>query len=94
MSEKEFYIYLGNKHLDRIRVKFFKKKGTITDFLIQYEAFLIEKWHPIVRYNCAHGFFHRDLMKPNGDKVKKVIEMSGLNAAFTFARQDIEDRWM
>ncbi len=38
MNEKEFYIYLGNKLADRIRVKFSKEKGIITDLLIQYEA--------------------------------------------------------
>ncbi|NQU86985.1 MAG: hypothetical protein HQ541_14610 [Mariniphaga sp.] len=93
MNEKEFYIYLGNKQTDRVRVKFFKEKGIITDLMIQYEAFIKEKWHSIVRYDCVHGFFHRDLMKPNGDKEKKVIEMPDLNTAFAFARQDIEDRW-
>jgi hypothetical protein len=46
-----------------------------------------------VRYDYAHGFFHRDTMKPNGDKEKKHIEMPNLNSAFTFAKQDIEDRW-
>ncbi len=60
MNEKEFYIYLGNKLTDRIRVKFSKEKGIIINLVIQYEAFIIEKWHAIVRYDCAHGFFHRD----------------------------------
>lgn len=93
MNEKEFYIYLGNKLTDRIRVKFEKEKGMINDLVLQYEALIKEKWHVIVRYDCAHGFFHRDLLKPNGDKEKKAIDMPDLNTAFAFARQDIEDRW-
>jgi len=93
MNEKEFYIYLGNKLADRIRVKFSKEKGIIIDLVIQYEAVVKEKWYAIVRYDCAHGFFHRDTLKPNGEKEKKVIEMPDLNAAFAFARQDIEDKW-
>ncbi len=93
MNEKEFYIYLGSKNTDRIRVKFLKEKGIITDLLIQYEARIKEKWYAIVRYDCAHGFFHRDVLKPNGDKEKKAIEMPDLNTAFAFARQDIEDKW-
>ncbi len=92
MNEKEFYIYLGNKLTDRIRVKFSKEKGIIINLVIQYEAFIIEKWHAIVRYDCAHGFFHRDTLKPNGEKEKRVVEMPDLNTAFAFARQDIEDR--
>ncbi|MFW6275637.1 MAG: DUF7718 family protein [bacterium] len=93
MNKKEFYIYLGNKLTDRIRVKFKKEKGVITDLVLQYEALIAEKWHAVVRYDCAHGFFHRDLLKPNGEKEKKVIDIPDLNTAFTFARQDIEDRW-
>ena len=93
MNEKEFYIYLGNKLTDRIRVKFETEKGMINDLVLQYEALIKEKWHAIVRYDCAHGFFHRDLLKPNGDKEKKAIDMPDLNSAFAFARQDIEDRW-
>ena len=93
MNEKEFYIYLGNKLTDRIRVKFEKEKGMINDLVLQYEALINGKWHAIVRYDCAHGFFHRDLLKPNGEKEKKAIDMLDLNTAFAFARQDIEDRW-
>ena len=93
MNEKEFHIYLGNKLTDRIRVKFSKEKGMIIDLVIQYEALVKEKWHAIVRYDCAHGFFHRDTLKPNGEKEKRAIEMPDLNTAFAFARQDIEDRW-
>lgn len=93
MNEKEFYIYLGNKLTDRIRLKFTKEKGIIIDLVMQYEALIKTKWHAIVRYDCAHGFFHRDTLKPNGTQEKKAIDMSDLNTAFAFARQDIEDRW-
>jgi hypothetical protein len=55
---------------------------------------LIEgKWNPIVRYDCAHGFFHRDVLFPNGDKDKQVIEFNDLEAALSFAEQDLKDRW-
>lgn len=93
MNEKEFYIYLGDKLTDRIRVKFEKEKGLINDLVLQYEALINKKWHAIVRYDCVHGFFHRDVLKPNGEKEKKAIDMPDLNTAFAFARQDIEDRW-
>ncbi len=93
MNEKEFYIYLGDKLADRIRLKFTKEKGMIIDLVMQYEALIKTKWHAIVRYDCAHGFFHRDTLKPNGTQEKKAIDMPDLNTAFVFARQDIEDRW-
>jgi hypothetical protein len=59
----------------------------------QYETIINEKWMPIVRYDCAHGFFHRDVMHPNGDKEKKLIDVPDLNFAFSYARQDLEDKW-
>lgn len=93
MNDKEFFIFLGLHFKDRIRVHFLKDKGEILDLVIQYEATINGKWVAIVRYDCAHGFFHRDLMHPNGDKEKKVIEAPDLKYAFSFARQDLEDRW-
>lgn len=93
MNEKEFFIFLGNHLNDRIRVRFVKETGEIIDLVIQYEALINGKWMAIVRYDCAHGFFHRDLLHPNGDKVKKVIDVPDLKYAFTFARQDLEDKW-
>lgn len=64
-----------------------------TDLIIQYESFIDERWTAIVRYDCAHGFFHRDVMLPSGDKEKKAIEVPDLKYAFSFARQDMEDKW-
>jgi hypothetical protein len=93
VNEKEFFIFLGNQFKDRIRVRFEKDKGEIIDLIIQYEAMINENWVAIVRYDCAHGFFHRDLLHPNGNKVKKVIEVPDLRYAFTFAKQDLEDKW-
>ena len=93
MNEKEFFIFLGNQFKDRIRVRFEKDKGEITDLVIQYEAMIYGKWNAIVRYDCAHEFFHRDLLHPNGDVEKKAIDVPDLKYAFTFARQDLEDRW-
>ena len=94
MNEKEFFIYLGSDNADRLRFSMRKDKGVIVDLLIQYESFINDLWHTIVRYDCAHGFFHRDMMKPNGEKEKKIIDMPNLNTAFTYAKQDIEDRWI
>jgi hypothetical protein len=93
VNRKEFYIYLGFHFKDRIRLRFKKDKGQIIDLFIQYEAEINEKWVAIVRYDCSHGFFHRDILYPNGEKEKKVIEVPDLKYGFTFAKQDLEDRW-
>jgi hypothetical protein len=93
VNEKEFFIYLGNRLNDRIRFRFKKEKGEIIDLVLQYEAMINGKWMPIVRYDCAHGFFHRDVIHPNGDKEKKMIDVPDLRFAFSFAKQDLEDKW-
>ena len=93
MSEKEFYIYLGTQLKDRIRLRFEKDKGQILDLVLQYETIINKKWVVIVRYDCAHGFFHRDVLHPNGDKEKKVIDIPDLKYGITFAKQDLEDKW-
>jgi hypothetical protein len=93
VNEKEFFIYLGNRLNDRIRFRFKKEKGEIIDLVLQYEAMINGKWMPIVRYDCAHGFFHRDVIHPNGDTEKKMIDVPDLRFAFSFAKQDLEDKW-
>jgi len=60
---------------------------------MQYETMIEEKWVAVVRYDCAHGFFHRDLLHPNGDKEKKIIDVHDLKFGFAFAKQDLEDKW-
>ncbi len=84
---------MGSQLKDRLRLHFKKEKGELFDILIQYETIVNEKWIALVRYDCAHGFFHRDLFHPNGDKEKKAINVPDLKYAFTFARQDLEDKW-
>jgi hypothetical protein len=93
MNKVEFFIALGNKDTDRLRFRFNKDKGVIIDLVIQYEILINEKWKPVVRYDCAQGFFHRDRISPDVSAEKKIIDVPDLNYALQFARQDIEDRW-
>ena len=61
--------------------------------MYQYESFINNNWVSIVRYDCAHGFFHRDVLMPNGDKEKKSIEIDSLKNASKYAEKDLKDRW-
>lgn len=69
------------------------EKGKLIDVVYQYEALIENNWTPIVRYDFAHGFFHRDIMKPNGDKEKQEIVIENLKSASKYAEQDLKDRW-
>ncbi len=78
---------------DFIRVSFVTDKGKIQEFVIQLESRLGDDWHPIVRYDCAHGFAHRDLLRPRKSAEKKLLEETDLNRALTFAQKDITTNW-
>jgi len=93
MNTKEFITYLDKNSTERLRVRLTIEKGELTDIVYQYESFIAENWYPIVRYDCSHGFFHRDVMRPNGDKEKSLIELDNLKTASKYAEQDLKDRW-
>lgn len=93
MREIKFIIYLDNQQLNRLRVRLITENGELIDVLYQYESFINNNWVAIVRYDCSHGFFHRDVLMPNGDKEKKSIEIDSLKNASKYAEQDLKDRW-
>ena len=93
MKQIEFFSYLDDIECNRIRVRLITENGDLVDIMYQYETLLNENWTAIVRYDCAHGFFHRDIMLPNGDKEKQVVEVGTLKNASLYAEQDLKDRW-
>ena len=63
------------------------------DLVVQFETKIKGQWKPIVRYDCAHGFFHRDIIYPDGETDKKAIAITNLEHALDYAEQDLKDRW-
>lgn len=93
MGNKEFTKKLSPEGDNRLRIKIERAKGKVTDIVVQLETKIKDKWYPIVRYDCSHGFFHRDLLNPKGEKTKQPIAIENLKDALTYAEQDIRDRW-
>ena len=93
MKTIEFVSYLDALELNRIRVRLITENGALQDVMFQYESSIVDKWIALVRYDCAHGFFHRDIMLPNGDKEKQKIGIDTLARASQYAEQDLKDRW-
>lgn len=93
MGGKEFTKRLTPDGDDRLRMRIAIEKGKVTDVIVQYETKIKDKWHPVVRYDCSHGFFYRDLLNPKGEKIKQPIPIDNLKNALTYAEQDIKDRW-
>ena len=93
MKDITYQKFLDNDGNEKLRMRITTEKGNVVNMVVQYETLFNNEWVPIVRYDCAHGFFHRDVMKPNGDKEKQAIQIQSLEDALNYAEQDIKDRW-
>jgi hypothetical protein len=93
MHEIEYLVYLAPEETDRLRVIIRKDKGEILEFVVQYETAILEEWRPVVRYDTAHGFAHRDVIRANGEVVKQPLFFETYNLAVTFATLDLKMNW-
>lgn len=67
-----------------------KERGKIVFFRVQYETEINDVWYPVVRYDTAHGFAHRDLMSLKGSVKKTPLFNQDYNDALTFAENDLK----
>jgi hypothetical protein len=93
MKSKEFIKTISIDENDRLRIRISTEQGHVVNIMVQYEAMIAGAWREIVRYDCAHGFFHRDVMLPKGKAEKQPLSIANLNDALQYAEQDIKDRW-
>ncbi len=93
MSNKkvEYVIRIGL--FDRYRHLHIQEKGKIVFFRVQYETKIDDVWYPVVRYDAAHGFAHRDLLSTKGDVKKTPLFNQDFNDALTFAENDLKSNW-
>ncbi|MEK6678601.1 MAG: hypothetical protein AABY39_04200 [Nitrospirota bacterium] len=91
MTKKTYIFMLSDK--DKKRHEHLIDKGRVVGFVVQYEILLEDKWMPVVRYDTAHGYAHKDLMNPDGSKEKIFIGVADLNEALTMADKDINENW-
>ena len=65
----EYILRIGAS--DRYRHLHIQQSGKIIFFRVQYETKIGDNWCPVVRYDTAHGFAHRDLLNIHG-KIRKT----------------------
>jgi hypothetical protein len=93
MGETNYLVPLGDDNLDRYRLTSIVEKTQVTLFLVQYEAMIDGEWRPILRYDTAHGFPHRDLIHPDG-RVEKTALLDHTNAeTLTNGQDEIRLHW-
>jgi len=95
-GERQFLLELPlGKSRDIILRNIFRLRGSmIKSFVVQAEIRVIEKgkkkWNPFVRYDCAHGFIHRDLINHHGKKIKEKLASQNLKHGVDIAIQEIK----
>lgn len=77
----------------RLRGRFRRNRGLITEFVIQLETVLGDEWLPVVRYDSAHGRPHRDRMDRWGREIEKRWLSMSNNEALTAGTADIKQNW-
>ena len=91
--KKEFFQWLSGT--DRLRIRFEATRGKVTMLVVQYEALIGNKWEPIVRYDTAHGYLHKDLyMGGQKERIKKErVPIADFNRGLTEAVEDLKRHW-
>ncbi len=93
MARKKVEYVIRISSSDRYRHSHISEKSKIVFFRIQYETKINNIWYPVVRYDTAHGFAHRDLMSFKGEVVKTPLFNQDYNDALTFAESDLKTNW-
>ena len=90
MTEKNYLIMFDFD--TRKRHYHYAASGKITKFTVQLEVKVGDTWKEVVRYDCAHGYAHKDLYDINGKQRKININMT-YEDALTYADDDINENW-
>ena len=77
----------------RRRTRHVRIDHKIIEFVVQYELKIKDTWYPVIRYDTAHGFAHKDVLFYKGDAKKETLPFDDLNLALTFAEKDLKDNW-
>ena len=81
-------------HRDRLRIAFATERGAVTQIVIvQYEAEIGGQWRPLVRYDMAHGYLHRDVIGPEGTAEKLKTPYTNLGEALQQALEELHRQW-
>ncbi len=92
MPEIDYEAPLDDAEQEWIRVRFSTLGGRVTTYAVQYETSIAGRRIPVVRFDNAHGFPHRDLLDRNGRAVEKrpIAGKPTPGAALKQGQQDIQ----
>lgn len=67
-------------------------RGKVQAFAVQLEVFVAGECRPVIRYDSAHGFAHRDRYFLDGRSTKTELQMD-FHEALLFADEDVREHW-
>jgi hypothetical protein len=91
IREKTYLAMLSPE--DRRRYRHVKQGARIVGFVLQFETKLGSEWLPVIRYDCAHGAAHKDLLDIRRRQEKHLLGVSDLREAIALADADIRQNW-
>jgi hypothetical protein len=91
VKERDFVILLS--HESRIRHYHSRLKQQVVEFMVQLEVNIKGEWKPVVRYDTAHGFAHRDIFHGDGRVEKVPLSIGDYNSTLAFAELDVRSNW-
>lgn len=91
MREKSYLRIVSED--SRIRARFKTEKGEVKEFMIQMEVRYEGKWVPVVRFDTAHGYAHKDTFYRGVRQKKEELVFGTFNESFTFAQLDLSRNW-
>jgi hypothetical protein len=96
MPTIEFNAPLDEEGLEWIRYRFTTERGQVMTFTIQYETTVGDERMPVVRYDNAHGFAHRDLLDRRGRIIAKhpLVGAPTPKEALQIGERDILEHWL
>jgi len=77
---------------DELVVEMEIEKSKIVDFKVMYNTIIGGRERQVVRYNCAHGYAHKDILYEKL-KRKEIMADIGYGKLPDIARDDIERNW-
>jgi len=84
--------YDGEVLTDLIRAYISVSNGVVQEFSIMYNTIIDGKEHTVVRYDCSHGFAHKDELF--GEKKEKIpMPNLDLNKLVDIALDEIQRDW-
>ncbi len=92
LSERHWFVEVDPGRV-RVRCAYQRMGKRIVRFTVQLEIEHTRAWLPVVRYDNAHGFCHRDDLHPDGSQDKTPVVVGDVNSTFTYAIEDLRTNW-